>query len=325
MPGSVAVVTPAISRLAHQITVAEYQPTAGRLLLRAVASQSGVTDVAVMTPVAVDAANSQTVAARLVDRVGRVARAARVPLMDEVVELGAGIIAPRPAARVGSEVGDGVPVLVIGGLASTPATLAPLAGWLAQLGCAPTMAPIRAGFDCGERTMPAIERALERIHLEHGTPPLVVAHSRGGQFARAATVRNPDSVRALITLGSPINRMLALHPLLRIEVGLLSVAGAVGVPGLFSPSCLWGGCCRALRDDLRAPFPAHVPYVSVYSRRDTVVDWRSCLDPAARHREVDASHVGLINSTDALDVLAQEIAHCVRDRAPLPTSQPSAA
>jgi pimeloyl-ACP methyl ester carboxylesterase len=196
---------------------------------------------------------------------------------------------------------------------------------LEQLGCAPVVAPIRAGFDCGERTMPAIERLLQQIRLQYGSPPVVVAHSRGGQFARAATVRNPEAVRGLITLGSPINRLLAVHPLLRLEVGLLSVAGAIGVPGVFSPSCLWGGCCRMLRDDLRRPFPSDVPYVSVYSRRDSVVDWRSCLDPAARHREVNASHVGLINSADAFDVLAQEIAFCASGRALHPTALRSAA
>ncbi|MET0740533.1 MAG: alpha/beta fold hydrolase [Candidatus Nanopelagicales bacterium] len=234
--------------------------------------------------------------------------------MDEFSDFGGGMIARKPTGPVGSAVGDGTPVLIIGGLASTPTTLRPLTNWLEQLGWQPVVAPVRAGLDCGERTMPAIDQALEDIRLEYGGPPVVVAHSRGGQFARAATVRNPDAVRALITLGSPINRLLAVHPLLRIEVSLLSVAGAIGVPGLFSPSCLWGACCRTLRDDLLAPFPQGVPYLSVYSRRDAIVDWRSCLDPAARHLEVDASHIGLINSAGALEVVAQEIARCVRSR-----------
>ena len=41
------------------------------------------------------------------------------------------------------------------------------------------------------------------------------------------------------------------------------------------------------------PWPADLPYVSIYSRRDGIVDWRACLDPAAEHVEVDASHCGM--------------------------------
>jgi hypothetical protein len=36
-----------------------------------------------------------------------------------------------------------------------------------------------------------------------------------------------------------------------------------------------------------------VGFVSVYSKRDGVVDWHACLDPAAEHREVSSSHVGM--------------------------------
>ena len=31
----------------------------------------------------------------------------------------------------------------------------------------------------------------------------------------------------------------------------------------------------------------------MYSRSDGIVDWRSCLDPAARHVEVAACHIGM--------------------------------
>jgi hypothetical protein len=33
--------------------------------------------------------------------------------------------------------------------------------------------------------------------------------------------------------------------------------------------------------------------MAVYSRTDGIVDWRACLDPAARHVEVHSSHVGM--------------------------------
>jgi hypothetical protein len=40
-----------------------------------------------------------------------------------------------------------------------------------------------------------------------------------------------------------------------VKVRGLGVGGSLGIPGLFRASCLWGQCCRPLRDDLWGPFP----------------------------------------------------------------------
>jgi hypothetical protein len=37
----------------------------------------------------------------------------------------------------------------------------------------------------------------------------------------------------------------------------------------------------------------------VYSKSDGVVRWRSCLDPAAEHLQIDASHIGMAVSPRA--------------------------
>jgi hypothetical protein len=50
-----------------------------------------------------------------------------------------------------------------------------------------------------------------------------------------------------------------------------------------------------------------VPFVSIYSRDDRIVDWRSHLDPDARHREVRTTHGGLLCSTAALTTVAEEL------------------
>ena len=52
------------------------------------------------------------------------------------------------------------------------------------------------------------------------------------------------------------------------------------------PGCSPGAACaasaaRAFRAALAGPFPPEVGYVSLYSRTDGIVDWRSCLDPDA--------------------------------------------
>ena len=46
----------------------------------------------------------------------------------------------------------------------------------------------------------------------------------------------------------------------------------------------------------------------MYSRSDAIVDWRSCLDPAADHVEVDASHIGMAVNAQAYGVVAAALA-----------------
>ncbi|MGH3929664.1 MAG: hypothetical protein ACRDTF_06770 [Pseudonocardiaceae bacterium] len=205
----------------------------------------------------------------------------------------------------------GLPVLVVGGLASSPRILGPMQDWLQHIGARTLLAPTQYGIACGERTAAAVTAALARHVDATGERAVIVAHSRGGQFARPVTVRRPDLVRGLITLGSPLTRLLGAHPLVLLEVLGLGVLGSLGIPGLIRASCLWGECCRQLRSDLIGSFPADMPFVSVFSRQDEVVPWQASLDPAARHREVSTTHSGLIASPVAFQVLAQELAMMV--------------
>lgn len=238
--------------------------------------------------------------------VPRAAAALHLPLNREITmlanrkQLTAHSVWTHPPVDTG-----GLPVLVIGGLGSSPVVLASLYDWLHRLNARPALAPIRLGVGCGERAVRLVNGSLDRLCDAAGEPVLLIAHSRGGQFARSVAVRRPESVRGLITLGSPLNRMLAVHPMVKAQVAMLGFAGTLGVPGLMRMGCMWGNCCRQLRDDLVAPFPAQVPFVSMYSRADTVVDWRASLDPAARNVEVRTTHSGLIADPEVFVILAE--------------------
>jgi triacylglycerol lipase len=201
----------------------------------------------------------------------------------------------------------GLPVLVIGGLATSPQILSPLQDWLHGLGCRTLLAPPQCGIACGQRAAIAVEEALARHVDTTGEQAVIIAHSRGGQFARPVAVRRPELLRGLIALGSPLNRLLGVHPLVLLKVLGLGVGGSLGIPGLFRASCLWGQCCRPLRDDLWGSFPEQVPFLSVFSRHDEVVPWQASLDPAARHREILTTHRGLITSQAAFQLLAHEL------------------
>ena len=78
------------------------------------------------------------------------------------------------------------------------------------------------------------------------------------------------------------------------QVGVVAALGSGAVPGLISWRCLRGECCARFRAALAGPFPPEVGYVSLYSRSDGIVDWRSCLDPDADACvEVRGSHCGM--------------------------------
>ena len=57
-------------------------------------------------------------------------------------------------------------------------------------------------------------------------------------------------------------------------------------------------------------------FVSVFSRTDGIVDWRACLDPAARHVEVASSHVGMAVNAAVFRAIAEALAE--------PRAQPDA-
>jgi pimeloyl-ACP methyl ester carboxylesterase len=215
----------------------------------------------------------------------------------------------NPAVDLG-----GLPVLLVGGLATNPEVLRPLRDWLSRIGCRPVLAPTQYGVACGQQGAIAVEEALARHVAETGEQAVIIAHSRGGQFARTVAVRRPELVRGLITLGSPLIRLLGAHPVVLLKVLGLGVVGSLGVPGLFRASCLWGECCRPLREDLSGPFPADVPFLSIFSRQDEVVRWEASLDPAARYQEISSTHRGLVASPAAFQLLARELTALAHQR-----------
>ena len=66
-----------------------------------------------------------------------------------------------------------------------------------------------------------------------------------------------------------------------------------GVRGLMSADCVGGECARLSWEESQEPLHPDVAFTAVYSRRDGIVDWRACLDPAARTVEVRTSHCGM--------------------------------
>jgi triacylglycerol lipase len=206
----------------------------------------------------------------------------------------------------GEGVADGgaQPVMLISGFLANDASLGWMARWLKQTGHRPCRAGIRWNVDCSTRTAERLEKRLECLVEDSGQKVAIVGQSRGGNLARVLAARRPELVSGIVTLGSPLIDALDVHPVVRAQVYALGVLGTAGAPGLFSQSCLWGACCTSYWEDAKAAFPPGVGFVSIYSRSDGIVRWRSCLDPAAELVEVRGSHVGMALNSEVYRSIA---------------------
>jgi pimeloyl-ACP methyl ester carboxylesterase len=201
--------------------------------------------------------------------------------------------------------GRGRPVLLIPGFLAGDGSLSMMAGWLRRAGYRPSRAGIVANVNCSGVLMPRLEERLERLVELQGRRAAVVGQSRGGTLAKVLAHRRPDLVSGVVALGSPQLNPLAVHPLVRLQVEAVSRLGSLGAPGLFKRSCLKGECCSSFWQDLAEPPAPGVRLVSVYSKSDGIVDWRSCLDPHASELvEIRASHCGMAVSRSAWRAVA---------------------
>jgi triacylglycerol lipase len=204
--------------------------------------------------------------------------------------------------------GRGRPVLLIPGFLAGDGSLLMMARWLKRAGYRPSRAGIVANVNCAGRLLPRLERRLEQLVSEQGRRAAIVGQSRGGTLAKVLAYRRPDLVAGVVALGSPQIDPLAVHPLVRLQVEAVGRLGSLGAPGLFKRSCIDGDCCSSFWEDLGMPLPPGVGLVSVYSKSDGIVDWRSCLDPHATELvEIDASHCGMAVSSSAWRAVAESL------------------
>lgn len=203
--------------------------------------------------------------------------------------------------------GAGQPVLLIPGFLAGDDSLRIMARWLEGTGHHPTRAGIRVNVTCSRTAVERLEARLERLVEQQGRRAALIGHSRGGSFAKVLAQRRPELVSGVVMLGCAQADPLAVHPLVRAQIEAVATLGRLGVPGLFTPACLDGDCCRGFWESLAQPLRSELGYVSVYSRTDGVVRWQACLDPAAEQVEVRTSHCGMAVHPDVFRVVASSL------------------
>src|SRR3954452_5937729 len=202
----------------------------------------------------------------------------------------------------------GQPVLLIPGFLAGDDTLGIMTRWLRRTGHRTRKAGFRSNIDCSETAVQRLEERIETMTETQGQKVAIVGQSRGGALAKVLAGRRPDIVSGIVALGSPLVDPLGVHPLVHMQVYAVGTLGTLGMRGFFKHSCRWGDCCERFWEDLKAPVAPGVGFLSIFSKTDGVVKWRSCLDPAATQLEVRTSHMGMAVHEDTFRAVAGALA-----------------
>src|SRR3954451_13013993 len=206
------------------------------------------------------------------------------------------------------------PVVLVPGFLAGDGTMSLMSRHLRALGYRTYRSLMHANVGCSREASDTLERRIETIVLKRGRLVVIVGHSLGGLMARSLAARRPDLVEGIVTLGSPILAPGAAHPLLLFDLALVVALRRAGFGSMMGDDCTSGECARLSWEQSQAPMHPSVAFTSVFSRRDGVVDWRSCLDPAARTVEVSTSHMGVAFEPVIFDVLTRTLADDRADR-----------
>ncbi len=187
--------------------------------------------------------------------------------------------------------GCGEPVLVVPGFATDDSWTARLRAFLSAIGYDPLGWGLGRNRGNVAKLIPALVERAEALGAERGAPPRLIGWSLGGYLAREAARERPDLVERVITLGAPV----------------------VGGPSYTASAPMYARRGYDL-DEIKASVlererrPIEVPVFAVYSRSDGVVAWRACIDrfanPRVEHHELRSSHLGLVGSPRAFELIA---------------------
>ncbi|MGI9157657.1 MAG: esterase/lipase family protein [Marmoricola sp.] len=193
------------------------------------------------------------------------------------------------------------PVLLVPGFMAGDWSLNRMAAFLRAQGLRTYRVQISLNSGCTMRAAERVERRLESIAIRRDSLVTIVGHSLGGMLARGLAARRPDLVAGIVTMGSPVLAPGAVHDLLGWNARMLTHLSRAGFSGVMSEDCVAGQCARESWEETQSPLDPSVRYTAIYSRRDGIVDWRSCLDPFAEHVGVRTSHVGMALDPDVFD------------------------
>src|SRR3990172_7818381 len=196
---------------------------------------------------------------------------------------------------IGVPHGDGSPVILVPGFLTTDAYMVEMYFWLRRVGYSPFLSGIGVNADCIQTLTQRLEKTAEAAQAETGKPVRIIGHSLGGLLARRLSLRRPDIVSQLISLGAPIQSLEA-HPAIMAAARFVGERAGDTPRGPGSPGACLSSACEGFTpgDEVHCP-PPSVHHAALYSRDDGVIDWRNCLEPEpSLNHEVGGTHIGLV-------------------------------
>jgi pimeloyl-ACP methyl ester carboxylesterase len=203
--------------------------------------------------------------------------------------------------------GRGEPILLIPGFLAGDWTLFIMAGWLNRIGYRAYFSGIHWNVDCPNKTGEILRWRLDHITQETGSPIVVIGHSLGGMLGRFLGANFPEKIRHIVALGSPIDNPMRVHPLILSTSQMLQPLRRMR--GQSSPECGSPRCACRFNQTVSSSLPKNVGFTAIFSKRDEIVDWRSCIDPQGENRQVSGRHIGLVVNREVYRVLASMLAN----------------
>jgi len=175
--------------------------------------------------------------------------------------------------------GDGHPVIIFPGFVASDSSTKPMRSLFKDLGYKTYGWGLGRNLKFDAKLETDMLALLDRVYKKHGRKVSLIGWSLGGIFAREIAKKNPDAVRSVITLGSPIsgdNEHSNAHHLYDF---------------------LNGAPTKAMADRMAKMNEAPpVPTTSIYSKTDGIVAWKGSVQNPGEQTEnisVPASHTGL--------------------------------
>lgn len=200
----------------------------------------------------------------------------------------------NPRALDGLPRGDGHPVMIVPGFGTTDAATQSLRRALADLGYAAYGWGQGRNLGMNRRVRDGLAQRLQELHDRHHAKVSLIGWSLGGVFVRELARHQPQLVRRVFTLGSPING----HPNANNVMGLFKLMNRKNPPKLD-----WEGFQKRR---LAPP----VPCTAIHSKSDGIVHWECSLEepaPNTDNVEVRGSHFGLGVNPAVIRAIAERL------------------
>jgi hypothetical protein len=192
--------------------------------------------------------------------------------------------------------GDGHPVLVLPGFLVSDISTTLLRKYLTLLGYDAYGWELGRNLGGVARMRSKLRDRLREIHAKTGKKVSLVGWSLGGVYARDLALAMPETVRSVITLGSPLSRSPNASNISDVYE-MVSGEGPWD-PGSHEFDAIGGKLA--------------MPSTSIWSRIDGVVSWKASVlrnDPRGENIEViGASHIGLGANAAVLWAVADRLA-----------------